>query len=61
MAELTNLDLIIIAMYLLVMLGVGVWFVKRIKNTDDYYVAGRTLGPSCLPPLSAPRLSAAAP
>lgn len=44
MAELTNLDLIIIAMYLLVMLGVGVWFVKRIKNTDDYYVAGRTLG-----------------
>lgn len=48
MAELTNLDLIIIAMYLLVMLGVGVWFVKRIKNTDDYYVAGRTLGPIVL-------------
>ena len=48
MAELTNLDLIIIAMYLLVMLGVGVWFVKRIRNTDDYYVAGRTLGPIVL-------------
>lgn len=30
------------------MLLVGVWFVKRIKNTDDYYVAGRTLGPVVL-------------
>lgn len=48
MAELTMLDLIIIALYLCVMLMVGVWFVRRIKNTDDFYVAGRTLGPVVL-------------
>ena len=45
MVEVTTLDLVIIGLYLLFMLLVGVWFVKRIKNTDDYYVAGRTLGP----------------
>lgn len=48
MTELTTMDLVIIALYLLIMLGVGVWFVKRIRNTDDYYVAGRTLGPVVL-------------
>lgn len=44
----TTLDLIIIVIYLAGMLGVGVYFVKRIKNTGDYYVAGRTLGPFVL-------------
>ena len=48
MMEVTTLDLLVIGAYLLVMLGVGVWFVRRIKNTDDYYVAGRTLGPVVL-------------
>ena len=48
MEELKMLDLGIIGLYLVVMLLVGVWFVKRIKNTDDYYVAGRTLGPVVL-------------
>ena len=48
MVEVTTLDLVIIGLYLLFMLLVGVWFVKRIKNTDDYYVAGRTLGPVVL-------------
>ena len=27
------------------MVAVGVYFMKRIKNTGDYYVAGRSLGP----------------
>ena len=36
MVEVTTLDLVIIGLYLLFMLLVGVWFVKRIKNTDDY-------------------------
>ena len=48
MHELTNLDLVIIVLYMIGMLFVGVWFVKRIKNTGDYYVAGRTLGPFVL-------------
>ena len=48
MMEVTTLDLLVIGTYLLVMLSVGIWFVRRIKNTDDYYVAGRTLGPVVL-------------
>ena len=38
MHELTNLDLVIIVLYMIGMLFVGVWFVKRIKNTGDYYI-----------------------
>lgn len=48
MHELTVLDLTIIIFYMIGMLAIGVWFVKRIKNTGDYYVAGRTLGPFVL-------------
>ena len=48
MLDVTTLDLLVIGFYLLFMLLVGVWFVKRIKNADDYYVAGRTLGPMVL-------------
>ena len=48
MLHVTTLDLFVIALYLLFMLMVGVWFVRRVKNTDDYYVAGRTLGPMVL-------------
>ena len=38
-------DLVIIGLYLLVMIGIGVWFVRRVKGEDDFYVAGRSLGP----------------
>lgn len=44
-SELSVLDLCIIGLYLVVMVAVGVYFIKRIKNTGDYYVAGRSLGP----------------
>lgn len=43
--QLSVIDLAIIAAYLLAMVAVGVYFMKRIKNTGDYYVAGRSLGP----------------
>ena len=43
--QLSILDLAIIALYLLTMVAVGIYFVRRIKNTGDYYVAGRSLGP----------------
>ncbi len=43
--QLSILDLGIIAVYLLSMVAVGVYFVRRIKNSGDYYVAGRSLGP----------------
>nr|WP_325211849.1 sodium:solute symporter family protein [uncultured Oscillibacter sp.] len=42
--QLSVLDLGIIALYLISMVVVGVYFVRRIKNTGDYYVAGRSLG-----------------
>ncbi len=38
------IDLTIFIVYLTAMLGVGVYFLKRNKNTDDYYVGGRKLG-----------------
>lgn len=34
-----------IAIYLLAMLGMGVWFAKRNNSVDDFYLGGRKLGP----------------
>ena len=45
---LTILDLGIIAAYLVIMVLVGVYSVRRIQNTKDYYVAGRSFGPMVL-------------
>ena len=42
----TNLYIMIsIAAYLLIVLGVGVWFSNKNKTTDDFYLGGRKLGP----------------
>ncbi len=38
------IDLTIFIIYLAAMLGVGVYFLKKNKNTEDYYVGGRKLG-----------------
>lgn len=38
------IDLAIFVIYMLVMLGVGFFFLKRNKDTDDYYVGGRKMG-----------------
>jgi Na+/proline symporter len=35
---------ILVTLYFLAMLGIGVWASKKIKNTEDYLVAGRSLG-----------------
>ena len=48
MSEMTMLDLAIVAVYLLAMIGIGVYFVRRIQNTEDYYVADRSFGPLVL-------------
>jgi SSS family transporter len=34
----------VVGVYFLLMLGIGVWASKKIKNTEDYLVAGRQLG-----------------
>src|SRR5665647_1173648 len=36
--------IIIVSLYFLGMLAIGVWASKKIKNTEDYLVAGRQLG-----------------
>lgn len=38
------LDLSIFIVYILAMLGVGIWFHIRNKNLDDFYVGGRQMG-----------------
>lgn len=37
------IDLLIFVVYMIAMLGVGVFFLKKNKSTDDYYVGGRTM------------------
>lgn len=47
-SELNVLDLLVVGVYLVAMVLVGVYSVKRVKNTGDYFVAGRTFGPLVL-------------
>jgi len=37
-------DLSVFILYMVVMLGVGYFFLRRNKDTDDYYVGGRSMG-----------------
>ena len=47
-SELSVLDLIIVGIYLVVMISIGVYSVRKIKSAGDYYVAGRSFGPLVL-------------
>jgi solute:Na+ symporter, SSS family len=38
------IDLLIFIVYMIAMLGIGFYFMKRNKSTDDYYVGGRKMG-----------------
>jgi solute:Na+ symporter, SSS family len=40
------LDFVVIALYILGMIGIGLWATKRSKNEEDFLVAGRRLGPT---------------
>jgi SSS family solute:Na+ symporter len=42
--SLATVDYIIIAAYILVVLGIGVYFTRRGKNATDYFLAGRHVG-----------------
>lgn len=44
MAVISWMDLIVIIVYLLMMACIGVWTSKKVKNLNDYALAGRTLG-----------------
>ena len=50
--DLTALDWIIIAAYMLFALGIGLYYSKRAsKNSEEYYLAGRSLPQESLPVL----------
>ena len=38
------IDLTIFVVYILLMLGIGIWFHFRNKDLDDFYVGGRKMG-----------------
>ena len=40
----TFVTLILIVAYFVVLLGIGIWASKKIKNSEDYMLAGRSLG-----------------
>ncbi len=40
------IDVAIFAVYMVVMLGVGFFFLRKNKSSDDYYVGGRGMGPA---------------
>lgn len=44
MGEVTTLDIVIILLYILAILGIGLRFVKRVRNREDYYTADHSLG-----------------
>lgn len=44
MFGLTIADVIVIALYFAVIIGIGFWASRRIKNQEDYFLAGRRFG-----------------
>ena len=42
--ESTIITIVLMAAYFVVLLGIGVWASKKIKNSEDYMLAGRNLG-----------------
>ena len=47
-SSITMLDLCIVGAYLISMIAIGVYFVRKINNSNDYYVANRSFGPLIL-------------
>ncbi|HHP7237745.1 sodium:solute symporter [Longibacter sp.] len=41
--ELQFIDLVMVALYILVIVGIGFYFSRQQKSTDDYFLAGRSL------------------
>ncbi|WP_409969233.1 sodium:solute symporter family protein [Bengtsoniella intestinalis] len=48
MEHVTLLDIIIILVYLLFTLFIGFYFTRKVKNSSDFFIAGRSLGPVVL-------------
>jgi len=44
MFGLHKIDLAVIVLYFSVVIGIGVWAMRRIRNQEDYFLAGRRFG-----------------
>ena len=44
MFGLSVIDIVVIVAYFIVILGIGFWSMRRIKNQEDYFLAGRRFG-----------------
>jgi len=44
MFGLAVIDLVVIAVYFAVVIAIGVWSMRKIKNQEDYFLAGRSFG-----------------
>ena len=43
-----NLHVAVLLVYAAILMGVGLWIGRRVRNSSDFFVAGRRLGPSLL-------------
>ncbi|QRX64820.1 sodium:solute symporter family protein [Dysgonomonadaceae bacterium zrk40] len=43
-----TIDILIFIVYMLFVLGIGIYFLRKNKNADDYYVGGRSMGSSVI-------------
>lgn len=43
-----TIDILIFIVYMLVVLGIGIYFLRKNKTADDYYVGGRSMGSSVI-------------
>ncbi len=41
--NITGLDYVIIAVYMIFLISIGVYFSRKVKSSEDYYLAGRSL------------------
>lgn len=44
MFGLQPIDIIVIVFYFLIVIGIGLWSMRRIRNQEDYFLAGRRFG-----------------
>jgi SSS family solute:Na+ symporter len=41
-----TLDIVLLVVYFVGILGIGLWFLRKNENAEDYYVGGRSIGPA---------------
>ena len=44
MTGFTTIDIVIVVIYMMVLIGVGIWTARKTKTTEDFMVAGRSIG-----------------